>query len=92
MFVPALLPWLFVLALTFVRVPPPISPRSFRRAMLIAVYSYATIILVFVFAAVLAAISFDGAPLWVPILAWSCALCGWLAVPELLECACTEVR
>jgi hypothetical protein len=77
---------LLVFALTFVRVPPPISPRSFLRAMLIAVHCYATIILVFVFAAVLGAISFDDAPLWVPILAWSCALCGWSAVPELLEC------
>jgi hypothetical protein len=86
-FVPTLLPWLLVFALTFVRVPPPISPRSFRRAMLLAVYCYATTTLVFVLAAALGAISFDDAPLWVATLAWACALCGWLAVPELLRCA-----
>lgn len=87
LFVPALLPWLLVFVLTFLRVPPPISPRSFRTAMLLAVFGYATIMLVLAVAAIIGAISFDYAPLWVRVLAWTFALCGWLAVPVLVECA-----
>jgi hypothetical protein len=86
-FLVTLTPWLVYFAVTFIRIPPPITPRGFRRILLFVTYWYATSTLVLLILA-----TFRSGPMIVPApyghaVLWVCALVGWLGVPTLIRCS-----
>ncbi len=80
-------PWLVYFLITFIRIPPPIWPQTFRRIILFIVYWYVTLAAVLAITGVVAPrpvlfhSPYEEAVLWV------FALSGWAGVPTLLRCS-----
>jgi hypothetical protein len=85
--VACLVPWLVYLTVTFLRVPPPIMPRTFQRIMRLVVRWYVGSLAVL---AILAIIR-PGATHWLApreeVVLWAVSLFGCVAVPTLLRCS-----
>ena len=79
-------PWLVYFGVTFIRVPPPVMPHTFRRIILFIVYWYATSIIVL---AILAAVRHGSVSLSDKEIAlWMIGtLLGLVGVPSLLRCS-----
>ncbi len=76
------MPWLVYFSITFIRVPPPIMPRGFRRVLLFIIcwYATSTVVLVVISIAKLNPTTLQGSTL-----AWICALAGWFGIPTLIH-------
>ena len=83
----AMTPWLVYFAVTFIRVPPPITPGAFRRIMLFITYWYATSIAVLAILAVIRPSPMSLQSPYAKAALWVCALLGWVGVPPLLRCS-----
>jgi hypothetical protein len=75
-------PWLVYFSITFVRVPPPVMPRTFRRLLLFVMAWYVTSTVVLVAIGFAKLIPTILPPAWTMVM-WLSALGGWLGVPTL---------